>query len=230
MKTKLISILLIALLFGTAVYSYSQEDEEMKLLFKPKHEKSSNGGYGAFQFGWTQVDGQSAITVGGRGAWIANHYFALGLAGNGFYSNTNDFPNNTNHTYALYGGYGGILIEPIDASMSTVHVSFPMIFGGGGVVASSYNMYDMTYSNYDYYYNNYYDDVTPYFIFQPGVEMEINIVKFFRLALGVSYKITSGVDLQYKYFDDNNQIQTININRKAMDGLVATLTFKFGMF
>ena len=144
MKTKLISILLIALLFGTAVYSYSQEDEEMKLLFKPKHEKSSNGGYGAFQFGWTQVDGQSAITVGGRGAWIANHYFALGLAGNGFYSNTNDFPNNTNHTYALYGGYGGILIEPIVASMSTVHVSFPMVFGGGGVVASSYNMYDMT--------------------------------------------------------------------------------------
>ena len=57
-----------------------------------------------------------------------------------------------------------------------------------------------------------------------------NIVKFFRLALGVSYKLTDGVNLQYKYFDDNNIAQVINIDKKAIDGLVATLTFKFGKF
>ncbi len=226
MKTKLFTLLFVILTFGAATVTTAQEDEEMKLLFKPT-DKPSNGGYGAFQFGWTQINGQSAITVGGRGAWIANHYFALGLAGNGFFSDSYNLPNKVDNTYSLYGGYGGVLIEPIVASMSTVHVSFPMIFGVGGLVASSSDLY---YSDNNYYYNNYYDDVTSYFIFQPGVEMEINIVKFFRLALGVSYKITSGVNLQYKYFDDNNQQQSIKIDKKAMDGIVATLTFKFGKF
>ncbi len=228
MKTKSILILLTLFLFGATAISLAQEDEEMKLLFKPKHEKSSNGGYGAFQFGWTQLNGKSAITIGGRGAWVANHYFALGLAGNGFFSDSYELPNNANNsTYALYGGYGGVLIEPIVASMSTVHVSIPIIFGAGGVVASSY---DMFYPNSGSYYPSYYEDVDPYFIFQPGVEMEINIVKFFRLALGVSYKLTDGVNLQYKYFDDSNELQVIKVDKKAIDGFVATITFKFGKF
>lgn len=230
MKTRLFTILLMVFIFGASAVSTAQDDEEMKLLFKPKQGKSSNGGYGAFQFGWTQINGQSAITVGGRGAWVANHYFALGIAGNGFFSDSYDLPNGTDNTYSLYGGYGGVFIEPIVSSMSTVHVSFPIIFGGGGVVSSSYDLYNISFPIDSYYYNNYYQDVSPYFIFQPGVEMEINIVKFFRLALGVSYKLTSGVNLHYKYFDDDNQAQTINIDKKAIDGLVATLTFKFGKF
>lgn len=227
MKAKSNLILLTLFLFGATAISLAQEDEEMKLLFKPKHDKSTNGGYGAFQFGWTQLNGKNAITVGGRGAWVANHYFALGLAGNGFFSDSYELPNKANNSYALYGGYGGVLIEPIVASMSTVHVSFPIIFGAGGVVASSYDMY---YPGGGYYHSNYYEDVDPFFIFQPGVEMEINIVKFFRLALGISYKLTSGIDLQYKYFDDFNEPQVVKIDKKAMDGLVATLTFKFGKF
>jgi len=227
MKTKLVLLLFAVILLGSTAIGQVQEDEDMKLLFKPKHEKQSNGGYGAFQIGWTQINGKSAVSFGGRGAWVANHYFALGLAGTGFYSDAFDIPNKVNSTYAMYGGYGGIMIEPIIASMSTFHVSFPILFGGGGVIASNYDMY---YPYTDNYYTNYYEDMDPYFIFQPGVELEVNIVKFFRLALGVSYKLTDGVNLQYKYFDDNNNPQVINIDKKAIDGWVATITFKFGKF
>jgi hypothetical protein len=226
MKTKSMFVLITLFLFGAVAISQAQEDEEMKLLFKPKNDKVSNGGYGAFQFGWTKLNGKSTVTIGGSGAWIANHYFALGLAGNGFISDSYLLPNTSAQTYSLYGGYGGILIEPIIASRTMVHVSFPIIFGAGGIVASSFDTY---YPAGGYYYN-YYDDVDPFFIFQPGVEVEINIVKFFRLAVGVSYILTDGIDLQYKYFDDSDQGKVLTIDKKALDGFVATITFKFGKF
>ena len=41
----------------------------------------------------------------------------------------NDHPLN----YTLAGGYGGIFIEPILGGTKPVHVSFPVLFGVGGV-------------------------------------------------------------------------------------------------
>jgi len=79
MKLKTIITLVLAFLF-TTVLQAQENDEEMRLLFhkkdKPANEKIHNGGYGAISLGWTQIDGQSAMLVGARAAWIANHHFA----------------------------------------------------------------------------------------------------------------------------------------------------------
>jgi len=228
MKTRMVLTLLIT--FFMTVMTYAQEEqteqkaEEMKLLFKTKNEKMSNGGYGAFQIGWMQLDGKSSITLGGSGAWIANHYFGLGIAGNGFYTDMSNTTSNNRSDYSLYGGYGGILLEPVIAPNSMVHVSFPIIIGAGGIGATSSNYY------WDYNYYPYYDEVDPFFIFQPGINVEFNIIKFFRLAVGVSYKLTDGINLHYRYLDDEMEPQVINIDKKAMDGFMASITFKFGKF
>ena len=228
MKTKVALTFLITF-FITGMITAQEEQtekkaEEMKLLFKTKNDKMDNGGYGAFQLGWTQIDGKSAITFGGSGAWVANHYFGLGLAGNGFYVDPSNSQQDDPSAYMLWGGYGGILMEPVIFPNALVHVSFPIIVGAGGIGASSANYY---FPDYNYYY---YDEVDPFFIFQPGVNVEFNIIKFFRLALGVSYKLTDGINLQYRYLDDAREPQVVNIDSKAMDGLNVTLTFKFGKF
>ncbi len=230
MKSKTI-LTLIAALFAFAVVQAQGNDEEMQLLFHKKDKESSgrfdNGGYGAFSIGWTQIDGRSAVNMGARVAWIANHHFALGLAGSGFF---NDFYKGNSpapQDYFLAGGYGGILVEPIVAPMKPVHVSFPVIFGAGGVTANpsgGWDRYPHGGYNYDYY------DFDTFFMIQPGVEVEFNIAKFLRIALGGSYRFTDGINLQYKYFDDTNLEQTIVVDSKALNAFNANITFKFGWF
>ena len=231
MKTKSIITIILAFLFS-AMLQAQQNDEEMKLLFHKKdksaNEKIANGGYGAISFGWTQLEGKSAVLIGARAAWIANHHFALGFAGSGFF---NDFYNGNAYNpedYFLAGGYGGILIEPIIFPMSPVHISFPVILGAGGVTAAPSSGWDN--NNDPYYYDNYYYDSDAFFMVQPGIEAEFNIVKFFRIAVGASYRFTDGINLRYKYFDDNNVEQTTVVDKNALNSFNANLTLKFGWF
>ena len=87
MKTFKVTIVVVALLIGFSAIA-QEESEEMKTLFKRSGtDKISNGGYGSFSIGYTQINSTDAIQLGGRVAWIANHKFALGLAGFGFVNN-----------------------------------------------------------------------------------------------------------------------------------------------
>ncbi len=231
MKTRILFTIACTLFLASSVLAQGQ-DEEMKLLFQKKdkseNEKIANGGYGAMTFGWTQIEGKSAIIMGAQFAWIANHHFGLGLAGRGFF---NDFSTSANYNpseYFLAGGYGGLMFEPIVLPMSPVHVSFPIILGVGGVTANPANGWrDYGY----YYYDNYYYDTDVYFVFEPGVDVEFNIAKFFRIALGASYRLTDGINLTYKYFDEiSGDIKSVAIDKNALNSFNASVSLKFGWF
>ena len=244
MKTIKILSLLLALAFVTSLSAQdntNDSDSQMKLLFPKKDksgEKMANGGYGSFSVGYTRINDQAAMIIGGRAAWIANHHFALGIAGSGFFSSIDNSYNyyEDPSQYYLAGGYGGLLFEPIIAPNYPVHVSFPVLVGGGGVAAANWN-----YSNYNYTYNQNYYNADAFFVFEPGVDVEFNIVKFFRVGLGVSYRLTSNIDLKYKYFDSNGMEQVVGSNPDLnppgtnptptnLNGFNYNITFKFGWF
>lgn len=243
MKTIKLFTLLLALMFVTSINAQdsntSNSDGQMKLLFPKKDksgEKMANGGYGSFSVGYTTMHitnaanqnvNQAAMTVGGRAAWIADHHFALGIAGSGFFSSIDNSYNSYEDPsqYYLAGGYGGLLFEPIIAPNYPVHVTFPILVGGGGATAANWN-----YINYNYNYNQYYYNADAFFVFEPGVDLEFNIVKFFRVALGASYRLTSNINLQYKYFDDTNVEQVITLPTNALNAFNYNITFKFGWF
>ncbi len=229
MKTiKIIPLLVIFLLSISGVAQ--DESGEMKTLFSNSSgSKISHGGYGSFSIGYSQIDGKDAIQLGGRAAWIANHKFAIGLAGYGFFNSVqksySDIEDPSN--YFITGGYGGLFFEPILMPNKPVHVSFPIILGVGGVTAvqsqnwsssSSYN------KNVDYY------DADAFLVLEPGVDIEFNIVKFFRVALGASYRFTNGVDLRYKYLDNDYNEQIIRVDKNALDSFTFNIGFKFGWF
>lgn len=233
MKTIKILSLLLALAFVSGLNAQdnaSDSNEQMKLLFPKKdnpNKKMANGGYGSFSVGYSQINDQAAMVIGGRAAWIADHHFALGIAGEGFFSSIDNSYNYYDNPaeYYLAGGYGGLLIEPIVAPNYPVHVSFPILIGGGGLTAANWN-----YTNYNYNYNQYYYNADAFFVFEPGVDVEFNVVKFFRVALGVSYRLTSDIYLQYKYFDDANVEQVVNVPTDALNSFNYNITFKFGWF
>ncbi|HPE56400.1 MAG TPA: hypothetical protein P5514_09155 [Bacteroidales bacterium] len=214
MKT-LFSLMLTLLFAGTL---FAQEEnknpQEYKTLFG--NQQMSNGAYGGLSINYTQIDKKDAMLVGARGAWIINHSLALGFGGYGF---ANDlkyekvYGDDQTENYFLAGGYGGLLIEPIIAAKSPVHVSVPILIGAGGI--SYINTYWSDYDNrYDYAYT---EDADAFFVIEPGIELELNLVKFMRVAFGGYYRYTSDVNLY-------------NTKKDVLNGFSTGITFKFGKF
>ncbi len=182
----------------------------VQTLFDPN---AGNGGYGAFSVGYTSINGRDALLMGGRGEWIIGHGFGLGFGGYGF---VNDPVYNTTDqlNYSLAGGYGGLMFEPILFGWFPVHVAFPILIGAGGVSSFSY-VTDWS-DPYEYYPANF-EEATAFFVTEVGMEVEFNLVHFFRLAVFGSYRYTTDILIE-------------NANPDALRGWSAGMTFKFGSF
>jgi len=202
------SIFILSLL----TFSISAQDDqnEIRTLFG----NSSNGGYGAFSIGFTQINQIQAITMGGRGEWIIGHSLGLGFYGSGFMT---DFVKTAaDMNYNMVGGHGGIVIEPILIPRFPVHISFPLMAGIGGI-AYAENQQSGFQGNYDAYIKS-----TDYFLIaEPGAELEFNLTRWMRLAIGASYKVTT--DIHFK-----NTLEPIANN--ALKGISGGVTIKFGKF
>jgi len=183
---------------------------EVQTLFDPH---SGSGGYGALSIGYTQINSKDAILIGGRGAWVIGHGFGLGMGGYGFINDPTYNPVDQLN-YSLAGGYGGLLLEPILFGWFPVHLSFPILVGAGGVASTSYSA---NWNDPYEYYDGYVEEATAFFVADLGVEVEFNLVRFFRLAIFGSYRYTSDIIM-------------VDTPANALRGWSAGMTFKFGSF
>jgi hypothetical protein len=185
-------------------------NSDIKTLFGGNH---TNGFYISYDLGFGTIDKKQTVETGGRIAWIIDHSIAIGFFGNGFVSASdfNKIIDNVNSNVTLAGGYGGFLIEPILFPKHPIHVSFPIELGvgGAGYQSSSYNP-----KTYDYMGNSNGD---AFMVVKPGVELEMNMLKFFRLGLGMQYRYIYGLNLD-------------GFNKNDLNGLSASIAFKFGKF
>lgn len=206
--------ILVAILLA-AGFAFAQDDyynDQVETIFS--HQKS-NGGYGAFSIGYTQIAGRDAMVAGARGAFIFDHSFAIGLAGYGFVNDLeyHNYQSNPEDKFFLAGGYGGVFFEPIVGGTKPVHVSFPIVVGMGGISLVEHTGWD-----WDYYHDEYHEyDTDLFFVFEPGVELEFNLTRFFRIATYGSYRLTSDIKL---YDTDPDVLRGFNVG----------MTFKFGKF
>lgn len=211
---KKFTVLLISILFTLTLSAQEKENnEEFRTLFGG--DKTTHGGYGGLLINYSQIDGKDAMLVGARGGWIINHGISIGLGGYGF-ANDLSYETNINESYQNYslaGGYGGLVIEPIIGAKWPVHVSIPILIGAGGIAYIN-NYYGRP--DYDSY-NPYAEQANAYFVLEPGIEVELNMVKFMRLAVGGYYRYTSDLNLA-------------DLDTKVLDGFSVGLVMKFGKF
>ena len=78
-KTAILLSLVLAVTFVYAQDDY--QNDEIQTIFSKRR---SNGGYGAFTISYSEIGGHDALVTGGRGAFIFDHSFAIGLGGFGF--------------------------------------------------------------------------------------------------------------------------------------------------
>ena len=191
-----------------------EPEEEMQTLFGD--EKLTFGGYGGPRVAFSSFDNNDIWLVGGRGGVIINHCFVIGGAGYGIVNSPryNDLviDDTTYPNLYLQGGYGGLLLEGIIWSRKLVHFSVPVLIGAGGVMFS-----DKRYPDGDEDYDIHVIEHTPFFVIEPGIEVELNVVRFMRLAAGVSYRYAPKAELP-------------NIPSNAFNSLNVSLSLKFGSF
>jgi hypothetical protein len=215
---------ILAITVTTSVISQDNDDKELTTLFGNTDGKIDYGGWGGLTFGYTQLQGNDTYLMGARGGWLIDHHFTIGLAGVGFISDhnysdmlpENEYPYNPKLNLA--GGYGGLFLEAILFPNYPVHLNIPVIIGAGGVsYVLSQDYYADPYNNGKHYYDGSSFDSDAFFVFEPGLEIELNLIKFMRFALGGSYRYTSQIDL-YK------------TSGKMLRGFNGYFSLKFGKF
>ena len=204
--------LVIVLFISSATFSQEDRKNDDEIITLAKN-SSSIGGYGGISLLYSQIDNRDALVFGARGGVVFNHSLTVGLGGAGFINESKEGINTDEH-YSLAGGYGGVLIEPIIFPKTPVHLSIPILFGVGGVANTVRYDYDDDPWGYD---ETDVLDGDAFIFIEPGIELELNVVKFFRFSLGAYYRKTSDIKLD-------------GIPKDALDGFSYGVSFKFGRF
>lgn len=205
---KLTLLIFLGLGFLLASAQEYEDNDQISTIFSKSRR---NGGYGALSLSYTQIDGKDAFLMGARGSWIIGHSFAIGLGGCGFINDVNYhswIDNELNNNLA--GGYGGIYLEPILAPRLPVHISFPVLFGIGGI-SNIDNQINMD----NWVYDNSRNDV--FLVFEPAVELEFNMTRHLRMAGTIGYRFTSKIEME-------------NTDPDILEGTNIGLIMKFGKF
>ena len=188
---------------------------EMKTLLGGR-DGITHGGYLGVTVMGTQINKEDGLLVGGSLAWILNHKFAFGLAGYGLTNNITVGNSLIQEDLLGFGmGYGGLLLEPIVGSKLPVHLSFPLIIGAGG---AGYFDQGVQYYNID---TRSWDAVSnegdAFYVIEPGIDVEVNLIRFMRLAVGAKYRYIGGLDLS-------------GLGENDLNGLSAGVSLKMGWF
>lgn len=187
-------------------------DEDIRTLFKKSDKNHKVGFFIGPDLSYTRFRDKDAFLGGLSGGVIIDHFFSVGLAACGIFNSGNLFYKALQDSTGayLYGGYGGAKLEFRLLPKYPVHINFPVIIGGGGIVFNTW-----TYRKYDY--EGVTIDWDTFFVVEPGVMVEVNLLRFMRAGLGVSYRYAPGLDLKNK---DNDMLNTLSGN----------VSLKFGKF
>jgi len=205
---------------AVTISAFSQQDDEFTTKGSDEIQTlmgSNNtvGGYGAISMHYTELENRDAFIFGARGGIVMGHLVTIGLGGSGFFNDTH-YNAATGQNIRLAGGYGGFFFEPVIMPRFPVHIAFPILIGAGGVAVVSVKEEEREWND------NYKSEASDAFmVIEPGVEVELNITRFFRFCLGAYYRYTSDVTIEN---------QDYNVPTDILQGFSGGVTFKFGHF
>ena len=151
--------------------------------------------YGSLAGEFTPMGGVSATLH-------INKKFGIGLAG---YSTMNNFTPTALNAKSLLNlnvMYGGLKLEYTPNPNAPIHVSFPLLIGGGSARVDSSNNYRNNFGGYggrDRDRNGSRETNgrgTNFFVIQPGINIEANVIRFLKIYAGASYRITPSVNTE----------------------------------
>ena len=232
MKKGIILILLVVSSLGA--YKANAQDTVKTLL----HLKSPKtwGLYVAPEYQYGQIKNVFTSYVGGSAMLMLNNRFAFGLTAQG--STDEAFSPAGISPLLVRNQFGGLKLEYVVKPASAVHISFPLVIGGGNLRADSTSYVGQVKNennggggkgnqgggkdgfggNND---NRGYS--AEYGVIIPGINIEANVVKHAKLFVGASYRIPFSVTT-------NNATAATLLPTTAIQGLSINAGIKVGLF
>jgi len=170
----------------------------------------ANGVYLGITTHYGNIEKKNSLFAGGKLAYVASRNLEVGVRGNGLFTkqdNIEFMDDNLNFT----GGYGGLHVAAVLQPAKRVHLSFPVLIGGGAV-----GYYEQDLKNPQVGERKV-DDWDEIFAGEAGVNAVFNIAKHFQVEAGASYVITSEVEL--------DRVETFDLN-----GILGGIGLRFGLF
>ncbi len=194
MKKALVLIFVFSFCVSTAI-------AEQQTLISGTIESS---GYGGAILRSASVKGSTGFMMGGEGAWLINRTFFIGGMGEGLVSNFKASNFDASKTGDLTYSYGGIKMGMILSPDKLAHPVVHALIGYGTV---GYTPSGGTTT-----------DRSNIMVIEPGIDCEINVLPYFRIAMGAAYRIVNGVD------------NTPGLTNSDLGGLGLGITLKWGGF
>ncbi len=212
----LITTILFMSILATAQDNSSTDNNQIGTIFG-KNKDAKLGWFIGLDNGYTQFGSRDVYLSGLNAGLIINHNFSIGFSGSGWTNRNSMYYSNITDTTGAYleGGFGRFILEYTLFPKSAVHLTFPLMIGGG---AASY-INDMDNWEWDDEWDTHYKnlDTDVFFSIEPGIRAEINIFKFMRLNAGFSYRFVSGLEM-------------MNTSADMMNNYTVTAGLKFGKF
>ncbi len=211
MKTTRLTLLLI-LTISVSVYAQEEYEEvknkEIKTILG---RNSSVRGFGSLDLKTTEIKDDIALMPGVMGGIIMSNHFVIGLGAYGMATEIDFIGTEPETRQYLYGGYGGLVLGAIIAPREVIHVNIPILIGAGGAYITENSPDDFDRNNDEF------DESSAFFVIEPGIELEMNVTKFFRLGMGVSYRYVAESEL-------------VNITDSELTNYSGHISLKFGNF
>ncbi len=219
-SNKMKRLSLVLFLFSIIVCVNAQEE----LLIKKDSKKSifekigisKPGLFFRFEEAYTQMNNQDLWMGGGSVGLAINNNINIGVSGRGWNIRQRMLNPNVIDTTGAYmeGCYGGLLMEYNVSPKSLVKVTFSLLAGPGGTAYlinkkktnEDVNSAKMSVKVLE-------SDV--FFAIEPGGHIQLNIFKFMRLNVGISYRYVGN-------------LQLMNTSGNLMNNFTTTLGLEFG--
>lgn len=209
--------ILLAVITTNAQDKQSSGNGEIGTLFG-RNKDAKLGWFVGFDNSYTQFDSRDVYISGINAGLIINHNFSIGFAGSGWTNRNSMYYSHVTDSAGAYleGGFGRMLLEFTPNPRSAVHLTFPLMIGGGGAsYISEQDYWDRDDNEWDTWHKNL--DTDLFFSVEPGVRAELNVFKFMRLNAGISYRWVTGLEM-------------INTPSGMMNNFSASFGLKFGKF
>lgn len=195
-------------------YMDTHDPTEIKSLLSKENELA---GFGGIDLKVGDLLNTRSLLTGAYGGLLVNGTYMLGIAGYGLVTDVefDGIISETSEpkTLNLHMGYAGVMLGATILRREMIHLSVPVLFGAGSIDVSDQQFFGTNLgSDTDFTIES-----SVFFVVEPGLQLEFNITKSFRIAAGANYRWVQGSDLR-------------NIEDDQLRDWISTVSFRFGKF
>ena len=189
-----IVVAMYSLSFGQTQTIEPDKKDQMQTLFGYD---SKITGYGSIDSKFTRLNEKDAVIIGAHGGVIFNSYFYFGLGAYGLVTNHQLEGSLPNESLQMHMGYTGLMMGFNVLPSKVVHFGIPLFVGVGNIELERQNVFM---------------ENSAFLVFEPALQLEVNVVRFMKVGLGAGYRMVSNTNLQADISDDDLSYWTGNFS------------------